>query len=279
MIYKPDWVVWLRSNMGEDGLPEVIKLIDRVASEGGWNRGYGPWYAAKSYFSHALRVSFAAPTHSYITVFRDCTLRILSDARDDSPRWAKEGDWAPVPLGGMNWFDTVVPLELAKAWSKDSEVDGSAVLEACERFFHSAKGVGWSRLWNHSCQYQYLTAVLFTLTFGGVDKARPMLALRKSFKATQEFRSWVEGLVTLWPAKGQTASAECLAHCDGLYEEVRDPNWRKDLPSTREEEAAGSFYPSEKTLFLLQLGLLRWHGLQKRPLAGNWANLIEEISA
>lgn len=279
MRFNASWKQRLAENMGPDGWPGVVAYSERTERQGGWNKGYGAWRVGVDFLSDALEVAFAEPSHTYVKVFQNYALLVLDKARNDLPRWTEDGDWGRSPLGGMNWFETVAPHEIVKAWSINTNVDPRAVLEGCSRFLEAAKEIKGSGLWNHIAQYKYLTAVLLSLTFGGVEKAKPMLALRKSYKATQEFRSWIEGLVKLWPTDGHPASSECMAHFNALYEKVRDPDWRKDLPSTREEEAAGSFYPGKKSLFLLQLGLLRWHGLEKRTLAGNWPNLIEEISA
>lgn len=277
--HKKEWIQILERRMAPDELPGVIvyKQKSKLAEQP--NLGTRIWSSATYDLSNAFEVAFAERDHPYVQVFQTYALRLFDRIRSESARWSDDGDWGALPMGGFYWFETAAPHEIAKAWSLDADLDAKAVLAACDKFLEAAKQIKGTGLWNDMVQCKYLTAVLFSLTFGGLEAAKPMLALRKSFGPTQQFRLWVERLFKLWPASGEAASSECVAHFDELYEKVRDPNWRKDLPSIREEYAAGSVYPSDKTLFLLQLGLLRRCGLENRKLAGDWASLIDQLSA
>ena len=270
---------WLEVNsrlLGPDGLPGIVNSVQRRGLFGEWQRSSRPPYGHD--LAYAVEVACSDPFNPYVELFRDYALQVLDRARSDKPRWAEDADWGKPPLGPGYWYETVVLYEQAAAWKADAEIEAAAVLAACRSYVATAPALKGNVLWNSCTQTQMLTVVLWLLYFDEVAEAKQALALRRSYRYTARFHGWVQGLAQRWPAVGVVASDEALLHFDTLYDEVRDPDWRKQQPSFREQEAAGESFPNTQSLFRLQLALLR-RRLQRRPLAAHWSTLIDEMSA
>lgn len=261
-----------------DELPGVVKLLDQGTVFRDWKRSWRPPYTSASVLRHAIDMACAEPAHAYVDHFRGYALQVLDKARKDTPRWAQDADWGKPPFGPGYWYETVSLYEQAIAWQQDAEIEAAPVLEACRRYVAAVPTLKGGVLWNYAGQVETLTVVLWLLYLGALDEAKQALALRKSYRYAAHMHAWVRELVRLWPASGVEADSAVIAHFDTLYEQVRDPDWRKVQPSHSEQEAAGQCFPSMQSLFRLQLALLRWR-LQGRPLAGQWALLIGEMAA
>lgn len=260
-----------------DELPAVLKLIEKGEIFKDWNRSWRPPSISDSLLTNSIDMACADPNHPYVGQFRSYALQVLDKALKDTPRWAEDADWGKPPLGAAYWFETVTSYGQAHAWQQDEEIDAAPVLEACRRYMAAVPSLKGGLLWSHSSQVQMLVVVLWLLYVGAIDDAKQALALPKRYRYAAELNTWTRELVRQWPSEGVATDA-ALAHFDSLYQRVRDPDWRKSLPSFREQEAAGQCYPGMKSLFRLQLTLLR-RRLQGRSLAGQWGELIDEMAA
>lgn len=276
-IFQFRWQEIKAKLLQPDELPGVVKLIEKAEVFKDWKRSWRPPSISDSLLTNSIDIACADPNHPYVGQFRSYALQVLDKALKDTPRWAEDADWGKPPFGPAYWFETVTSYEQAHAWQQDEEIDTAPVLDACCRYVAAVPSLKGGVLWSHSSQVQMLIVVLWLLYVGAIDEAKQALALPKRYHYAAELNTWTRELVRQWPSEGVATDA-ALAHFDSLYQRVRDPDWRKSLPSFREQEAAGQCYPSMKSLFRLQLALLR-RRLQGRSLAGQWGRLIDEMAA
>lgn len=287
------WVEYMTPRLsGKGGFPDVIRDKNE---EGGifvnWSLLSVP--GTSYFFEYAIDISCIAWRHPYRTLFLDWAVQISDRALAD-PRWehteadvaarlqlkATERGWNTWREEGIypgNHGETLRNSALAHAMQADAEPDRTLLAQAGREII---EGVTQKKRhhWDQIEQSAVMRGVHLLLIAGEVAEAKKSVSLkRRGFAWIQHYYDFLKAFVLAIPDDAQhvvTDPAQ-LAAFEAWFDKLRDPRYR--APDWR--NGKGEVLFGVGALWRLELALIKQQYLRGRPVAGQWQQVCELISA
>ena len=272
------------------GYPGVMKWVEEKGGRfSTWHLLALPASAVEDDLDSSINISCVYTLHPYAQTFlawaNEAADRALSDIRFTYDPDEERLKGNPDPLSKRGWRAegvypgnhgaTLAAACLARALRDNSELDGPALLQACDEIAESAL-YGGAKFWDYIAQSLYLRCVRLSLVAGDVNKAQHFLqSTRRKFKHTFVHQEWLQSLVN---AITQAASAplglKATGHFQSFFDQVRNPDYQ--LPSN---QPGGINLHANISILRLELAIIQQRYVLTQPLVGQWQQVLGLISA
>lgn len=272
-----------------EGYPGVLVVIEKNGGPlSDWHLLAFPDGPCSRYLDSAINIACVYPTHAYAHTFlawaNEAADRALTDIRFTYDPDEERLKGNPDPLAKRGWKvpgifpgnhgSTLAAACFARAMRDNSALDDASLLFAADEIAKSALDTT-SQEWSETPQSDYLRCIRLALIAGRVDKAQAFFKnCRRKFKFTQEHYTWLQNLCKGVEAAQEggldAAAAEAF---QTLFDQVRNPEIR-----SVGEAKKGNAVCTNISLLRLELAIIKQRYVLKKPLAGNWQQVLGLIS-
>ncbi len=160
-------------------------------------------------------------------------------------------------------------------WLNSTDIDNDYLAAATNYLLDNHYLFVDKYFWDEMAKDKYLVCLIDLWIAGKFEAASQRLKIERSFKNVERFYDWSKKINELLISQqsGEGVTGELAETIDIYFNEMRYPQWMKEK---KDSDPYSVYYSSDKLAF--KLAILRWLYVEKQPLAGNWQQVLAQVT-